>query len=132
MDQPRLTFSPAHRLKLQRDFDRVYRSKLVKRMGPVRIHAALNDLPHNRLGMSVGRRVGNAAVRNRIRRLIRESFRLLQHDLPQGYDLVVVVLSHAPLPLAEYQQMLRRAMASLAQRNDPPSPPPSPPALGNA
>ena len=39
--------------------------------------------------------------RNRIRRLIRESFRLLQHDLPRGYDFVVTLRPHEPLAQAE-------------------------------
>jgi ribonuclease P protein component len=118
---PRYNFPRTHRLRLQREFASVYASKLVKRMGPVRVHAAPNDLGHNRLGMSVGRRVGTAPKRNRIRRLVRESFRLLQHGLPQGYDLVVVVLPHEPLDLAEYQRMLRTALESIDRRHRPPA-----------
>jgi ribonuclease P protein component len=70
-------------------------------------------LPHPRLGMSVNRKVGNAVRRNRIRRLIRESFRLMQHDFPAGYDLVVVVRPHPPLALAEYQRLMSGMMVKL-------------------
>jgi ribonuclease P protein component len=42
-----------------------------------------------RLGLSVGRLVGNAPVRNRWKRLIREAFRSLQHRLPNSLDIVV-------------------------------------------
>lgn len=81
--------------------------------GPLTGHARPNDLPHARLGMSVNRKVGNAVKRNRIRRLIRESFRLMQHDFPAGYDLVVVVRPHPPLALAEYQRLLSGIMVKL-------------------
>jgi ribonuclease P protein component len=63
-------------------------------------------LTHPRLGISIGRKVGSAVVRNRIKRLLREAFRLMQHDLPCGYDLVVVVRPHQPVGLADYQRLL--------------------------
>ena len=37
---------------------------------------------------------------------VRESFRLMQHDLPRGYDFVVVVRPHDPLMLADYQRLM--------------------------
>ena len=43
-----------------------------------------------RLGMAVTRKTGSAVWRNRVRRLIRESFRLEQALVPEGYDYVVV------------------------------------------
>lgn len=63
--------------------------------------------------MSVPRRAGNAVVRNLIKRRLRESFRLLQHDLPAGYDVVVNVKPHEPLSLAAYQDLLSRACHEL-------------------
>ena len=49
-----------------------------------------NRLKKNRLGLTVGTKVGKAVCRNRIRRLIRESYRLQEDKLKIGYDLVVV------------------------------------------
>jgi ribonuclease P protein component len=43
-----------------------------------------------RLGLAVTRKSGNAVWRNRIKRVVREFFRLHQRDMPQGLDLVVV------------------------------------------
>ncbi|SHI11150.1 ribonuclease P protein component [Clostridium collagenovorans DSM 3089] len=44
----------------------------------------------NRIGMSVSKKVGKSVVRNRVRRLIRESYRLNSLDLQNGYDIIVL------------------------------------------
>jgi ribonuclease P protein component len=43
-----------------------------------------------RLGITVSRRVGNSVKRNRIKRSIREFFRLSKQQIPKGYDIVVI------------------------------------------
>ncbi|MDL2210779.1 ribonuclease P protein component [Desulfovibrio sp. OttesenSCG-928-O18] len=43
-----------------------------------------------RLGLAVTRKTGNAVVRNRVKRVVREFFRLNQNRFTPGYDLVVV------------------------------------------
>ena len=43
-----------------------------------------------RLGLAVTRKTGSAVWRNRVRRLVRECFRLEGEQVPQGYDYVVV------------------------------------------
>ena len=54
-----------------------------------------NDSDTNRLGISVSKKVGNSVVRHRITRLIRESYRLNEANLLQGYDIVVVARANA-------------------------------------
>lgn len=114
-------------LRLPSEFDAVYASKTRNTHGPLTVYARPNDLGHPRLGMSVSRKVGIAARRNRIRRLLREAFRLMQHDLPCGYDLVVVVRAHEPALLADYQRLLAACVVRLhttwsKRQATPPSP----------
>src|SRR3954470_19049387 len=100
-------------LRSKRDYDAVFDARTRESRGPLSVNARPNELSHCRFGMSVSRKVGTAVRRNRIRRLLRESFRLMQHDLPRGYDFVVVVRPHEPLMLADYQRILSGAAVKL-------------------
>ena len=110
---PSLAFPKSHHLRSPREFDAVYAAKTREARGPVTVYARPNELKHPRLGLSVSRKVGTAVRRNRIRRLLREAMRLMQHDFPAGYDLVVVVRPHEPLMLADYQRLLAGAVHKL-------------------
>jgi ribonuclease P protein component len=50
-----------------------------------------NELDHLRIAASVSRKVGNAAVRNYEKRVVRECFRRIKATLPKGFDLLVIV-----------------------------------------
>jgi ribonuclease P protein component len=106
-------YARKHRLQHARQFEAVYAAKVKEARGPLTIFSVPNDLNHPRLGLSVGRKVGIAPKRNRIKRLLREAFRLLQHDLPRGYDFVITVRPHETALLADYQRLLSSAMVKL-------------------
>jgi ribonuclease P protein component len=110
---PSYSFPKSLHLRLPAEFDAVYAGKTRESRGPLTVYSLPNALGHPRLGMSVSRKVGTAVRRNRIRRLLREAFRLLQHDLPRAYDWVVVVRPHEPLMLAEYQKLLSAMLVRL-------------------
>jgi ribonuclease P protein component len=54
-----------------------------------------NRLGTTRLGVAVGKNTGNAVKRNRVKRLVREFFRLHRSYFPQGYDIVVAAKKDA-------------------------------------
>jgi ribonuclease P protein component len=102
------------RLRGQSAFKHVFDANVRKDAGPISVLGVPNaGLRRIRFGISIGKRVGIAAKRNRIKRLLREAFRLTQHDWPAGYDLVCVVKPHEARTLAEYQRMLFGAIRSL-------------------
>lgn len=85
---------PRRRLSRSGDFDRVYRdgSSRGNRFLVLYSFARGEDQASGeaRLGVSVGRKVGGAVQRNKVKRAIRESFWQLAGELPGGHDYVIV------------------------------------------
>ena len=50
----------------------------------------LNGLPYNRTGFLASKKVGNSVVRNRAKRLMKESYRNIEGSLPEGYDFIII------------------------------------------
>ena len=73
---PRLRFPRKQRLSGKAVFNAVFQTGTRAAMGPILVISAPNGLTYHRLGLSVGRRVGNAVTRHRIKRCLREAFRL--------------------------------------------------------
>lgn len=93
--QARLTLPVRLRLRRKRDFDSAYARGRRLNDGFFTVITTANDLGAPRLGLAVAvRAAGGAVARNRLRRIIRESFRLHQRALP-ACDLVVSVRSTA-------------------------------------
>ena len=106
-------FSREQRLRRPAQFMRVRQRGTARQVGPLRVAAAPNDLNITRLGLAISKRCGSAVERNRVKRQLREAFRLLQHELPRGYDLVVLSRSHEPAENRQYRQWLSQAVRQL-------------------
>ncbi len=85
-----LSFPRSHRLITQAEFKTVFDESLKVSQRCFLILFKSNQKKHARIGIIVGKRVAKSAVaRNRIRRIVRESFRLNQEKLA-GLDIVVI------------------------------------------
>jgi ribonuclease P protein component len=72
-----------------------------------------NDLEETRFGLSTGRKLGGAVVRNRIRRRLREALRVMAPSFRPGWD--VLIIARQPVIAANYQA-LTEALHSLLRR----------------
>ena len=110
---PRRTFERRDRLGRSRDFTRVYAQGTRVASRTFLMFLAENTLGHHRLGLAIPRRVGNAVLRNRVKRRLREAFRLSRHRIAGSLDLVLHGRSEvATQPMPE----LREALVATAQR----------------
>ncbi len=134
-----MAFGPDRRLRKHAEFVRAQGQRTTRRVGTA--HFTLLVAPQSvregargpsRLGLVVGRRVGDAIRRNRVKRLCRECFRTWPGLVPDGIDLIVIARPGAPeLDLnrvraewAGVEGLLRkRAAEALAQASDPHHPP---------
>ena len=90
-EKPRLRFGRSSRIKQGREF------AAIRQKGSRLAHGCLvanwlvlRNRSGSRLGVITSSRIGGAVVRNRARRLLRESFRLHQHEFEMPVDLVLI------------------------------------------
>jgi ribonuclease P protein component len=104
-----------YRLRKEEEFERVRREGRSWRNRWLVMWALPNELGYSRFGFAAGRRLGKAAKRNRVKRLMREAARLRQADIRPGWDLVF--LARSPMSKARLDEV-RWAMDNLlAQAN---------------
>jgi len=111
-------FNRESRLLTPGHFQSVFSKPLRFGSSHITILISKNPDGRNRLGLAIAKkRVKLAVQRNRIKRQIRESFRLHQHDLP-NIDLVVMVKSGTDqLENAEIRKQLEKIWRKIIQRH---------------
>ena len=87
-----MKFSSA--LKLNHIFQRLYRTN-GQANGYLVLYARKNRTNANRVGITVSKKLGHAVVRNRVRRRLREIYRLNEARFQPGWDIVVVARTKA-------------------------------------
>lgn len=106
-------------LKSNRDFQRLYRHGKSAVLPCVVLYARKNRLGVNRLGVTASTKLGHAVVRNRLRRRIREAYRLHEERFRAGYDLVAVARGRAvTAPYRQVENDLLRAAKRLSLLRD--------------
>ena len=105
-----MKFSSA--LKLNHIFRRLYSTQGYAN-GMLVLYARPNRLGVNRVGITTGKKLGHAVVRNRARRRLREVYRLNEALFKPGYDIVVV--ARHKCVTADFQK-LTKAYLSLSEK----------------
>ena len=77
-------------LKKNKDFQLVYKCGKSYANKYLVMYIKENNTGKNRLGISVSKKVGNSVSRNRIKRLIKENYRLLEKDVKEKNSLVIL------------------------------------------
>ena len=77
-------------MRLRKDFQLALRHGSRRQTKNFTIILRPNALQFSRLGITVSKKVGNAVKRNRVKRCLREFFRLHKHKLPSSNDMVII------------------------------------------
>ena len=104
-------------LKLNRDFRRLY-YKGSSAVHPLIVtYASKNRLGHNRIGITVTKKIGKAVCRNRCKRIIRAAFAQVNTQIEQGWDFVFVARMKTPQAKStELEPVLKKQIQSLTNQ----------------
>ena len=104
-----LSFPKTLRLLRRNEFRRVYQEGRRRSAPLCTVFFRSNGLSESRLGLTVPAAVGNAVLRNRMKRRVREVFRLHRSSIPGGWDIVVNPRPDvARVPFADLERELMR------------------------
>ena len=117
-NHPQKTLPRSARLRSRQAFAHIFQEGVHASDRRITLYAVINSRAQSRLGISIGRRIGNAVKRNHLKRLLREAYRTIRQDMPLGVDWVVIP-QLGPVPTVpelqrSYQQLAGRLQKKLA------------------
>ena len=96
------------------EFRRIYRKGRSAVSPYFVVYCLKNRAGASRLGVTVSKKLGHAVVRNRVRRRLRELYRLHKGDMLPGYDIIMVArVRAAELPYAKLEKQYLRCLSQL-------------------
>ncbi len=108
--------SSQQRVRDTRDYVQIYDYQQKAWDRSLLIFAMPNNNEVTRFGLSVSKRHGNAVVRARLKRLLREAFRLEQHELPGGLDMVLIPQKNSQATIDDYRHSIVKLTHKLHRR----------------
>jgi len=109
----RFKFNKRNKLCKNEQFQAVYRRGKSFANRLLVMYVLPNNCDIRRVGVAAGKKLGNAVMRNRVKRLLREAYRLHQHEFVNGIDLILV--GRRPLVQANLTQTVE-ALLSVAAK----------------
>jgi ribonuclease P protein component len=103
--ESRKTFKKHEKIRRRKDYSAIFQSGQRLHSKNFTVIINRNELEVSRLGLSVSKKVGEAVRRNRIKRLLREFFRLNKSILPASQDIVIIV--RKDVSAKKYQDVCR-------------------------
>lgn len=102
-------------MTLKKEFERVFHEGKTFKDAKIVLYVTGNGLQHSRLGLVVSKKVGNAVRRNRVKRLLREAYRLNKHLLRPHVDIIAIPRHpfSSDLKLADVEPGFRRLLLQI-------------------
>jgi len=94
-------------IKNNREFQNIYRRGKYAVSKALTVYMLPNNLQINRVGITASKNYGKSVKRNRIRRLIRESYRAIHENLKTGYDFVIVARKRNDYDIPDFHKIYK-------------------------